>query len=57
MIKVGKFPFPGNGKAIALGDDGPIKTIFDEKRKFTGVYDRPRGYRTDPSSATDIGDD
>ena len=31
-IKVGKFPFLGNGKAIALGDDeGMIKTIFDEK--------------------------
>lgn len=31
-IKVGKFPFLGNGKAIALGDDeGLIKTIFDEK--------------------------
>ena len=31
-IRVGKFPFLGNGKAIALGDDeGLIKTIFDEK--------------------------
>jgi dihydrolipoamide dehydrogenase len=31
-IKVGKFPFIGNGKAIALGEtDGLIKTIFDEK--------------------------
>ena len=31
-IKVGRFPFLGNGKAIALGDDeGLIKTIFDEK--------------------------
>ena len=29
-IKVGKFPFIGNGKAIALGEpDGLIKTIFD----------------------------
>jgi len=29
-IKVGKFPFKGNGKAIALGEqDGLIKTIFD----------------------------
>ena len=29
-IKVGKFPFKGNGKAIALGEqDGFIKTIFD----------------------------
>jgi len=31
-IKVGKFPFLANGKAIALGDDeGLVKTIFDAK--------------------------
>ena len=31
-VKVGRFPFLANGKAIALGDDeGMIKTIFDEK--------------------------
>jgi dihydrolipoamide dehydrogenase len=31
-IKVGSFPFIGNGKAIALGEaDGFIKTIFDAK--------------------------
>ena len=31
-IKVGKFPFMANGKAIAMGEtDGLIKTIFDEK--------------------------
>ena len=31
-IKVGRFPFIGNGKAIALGEpDGLVKTIFDEK--------------------------
>ena len=30
-IKVGKFPFIGNGKAIALGDsEGLIKTIFNK---------------------------
>ena len=29
-IKVGKFPFIGNGKAIALGEaEGMIKTVFD----------------------------
>lgn len=29
-VKVGRFPFFGNGKAIALGDDtGLVKTIFD----------------------------
>lgn len=31
-IKVGRFPYIGNGKAIALGDsEGLIKTIFDAK--------------------------
>jgi dihydrolipoamide dehydrogenase len=31
-IKVGRFPFAGNGKAIALGEtEGLIKTIFDAK--------------------------
>ena len=31
-IKVGRFPFIGNGKAIALGEpEGMIKTIFDSK--------------------------
>lgn len=31
-IKVGRFPFIGNGKAIALGEtDGMIKTVFDAK--------------------------
>jgi dihydrolipoamide dehydrogenase len=32
QVKVGKFPFIGNGKAIALGEaEGFIKTVFDEK--------------------------
>ena len=32
QVKVGKFPFIGNGKAIALGEpEGFIKTIFDAK--------------------------
>lgn len=31
-IKVGKFPFIGNGKAIALGEpEGLVKTIFDAR--------------------------
>jgi dihydrolipoamide dehydrogenase len=31
-IKVGKFPFIGNGKAVALGEaEGMIKTVFDAK--------------------------
>jgi dihydrolipoamide dehydrogenase len=29
-VKIGKFPFIGNGKAIALGEtEGFIKTVFD----------------------------
>jgi dihydrolipoamide dehydrogenase len=31
-IRVGRFPFMGNGKAIALGEDqGMVKVIFDKK--------------------------
>jgi dihydrolipoamide dehydrogenase len=31
-VRVGRFPFAGNGKAIALGEDqGLIKVIFDKK--------------------------
>ena len=32
QVKVGKFPFIGNGKAIALGEaEGFVKTVFDAK--------------------------
>ncbi|MBX3594446.1 dihydrolipoyl dehydrogenase [Sphingomonas sp.] len=32
QVKVGNFPFIGNGKAIALGEpDGFVKTVFDAK--------------------------
>ena len=31
-IRVGRFPFIGNGKAIALGEsDGLVKTVFDKR--------------------------
>jgi dihydrolipoamide dehydrogenase len=31
-VKVGKFPFVGNGKAVALGEpEGLVKTVFDAK--------------------------
>ncbi len=31
-VKVGRFPFLGNGKAIALGEaEGMVKTVFDSK--------------------------
>lgn len=31
-VKVGKFPFIGNGKAIAMGEaEGLVKTVFDSK--------------------------
>ncbi len=39
-IRVGRFPFIGNGKAIALGEpDGLVKTIFDKKSgKLLGAH-------------------
>jgi dihydrolipoamide dehydrogenase len=39
-IKVGKFPFIGNGKAIALGEaEGLIKTVFDaETGELLGAH-------------------
>ena len=39
-IKVGRFPFVGNGKAIALGEpDGLVKTIFEAKTgKLLGAH-------------------
>src|SRR3954466_13010728 len=39
-IKVGKFPFIGNGKAIALGEaDGLVKTVFDaETGELLGAH-------------------
>ncbi|CAH1662628.1 Dihydrolipoyl dehydrogenase [Hyphomicrobiales bacterium] len=39
-IRVGRFPFVGNGKAIALGEpDGLVKTIFDKKTgKLLGAH-------------------
>ena len=50
-IRVGRFPFVGNGKAIALGEDqGLVKVIFDKK---TGAaprraHGRRGGHRADP---------
>jgi dihydrolipoamide dehydrogenase len=40
QVKVGRFPFIGNGKAIALGEpDGLVKTIFDVKTgKLLGAH-------------------
>ena len=39
-LKVGRFPFVGNGKAIALGEpDGLVKSIFDAKTgKLRGAH-------------------
>jgi dihydrolipoamide dehydrogenase len=39
-IRVGRFPFAGNGKAIALGEDqGMVKTIFDaHSGKLLGAH-------------------
>ena len=40
QVKVGRFPFVGNGKAIALGEpEGLVKTIFDAKTgKLLGAH-------------------
>jgi dihydrolipoamide dehydrogenase len=39
-IRIGRFPFAGNGKAIALGEDqGIVKTIFDGRSgKLLGAH-------------------
>ena len=39
-VKVGRFPFIGNGKAIALGEsEGMVKTVFDAKTgEFLGGH-------------------
>jgi dihydrolipoamide dehydrogenase len=39
-VKIGRFPFMGNGKAIALGEpDGLVKVIFDAKSgKLLGAH-------------------
>ncbi len=39
-LKIGRFPFIGNGKAIALGEpDGMVKTIFDaDTGKLLGAH-------------------
>ncbi|MGP0059380.1 MAG: dihydrolipoyl dehydrogenase [Beijerinckiaceae bacterium] len=39
-VRIGRFPFVGNGKAIALGEpDGLVKTIFDAKTgKLLGTH-------------------
>jgi dihydrolipoamide dehydrogenase len=39
-IRVGRFPFIGNGKAIALGEpDGLVKTVFEAKTgKLLGAH-------------------
>ncbi len=50
-IRVGRFPFVGNGKAIALGEDqGLIKVIFDKAtgRLARRPHGRSRSHRADP---------
>ena len=50
-IRVGRFPFVGNGKAIALGEDqGLVKVIFDKKTgQLLGAHMiGRRGHRADP---------
>ena len=48
-IRVGRFPFVGNGKAIALGEDqGLVKVIFDKKDRPASrrPHGRRRSHRT-----------
>jgi dihydrolipoamide dehydrogenase len=50
-VRVGRFPFIGNGKAIAMGEaEGLIKTVFDadDRRTAGRAHGRRRGDRTDP---------
>ena len=50
-VKVGRFPYVGNGKAIALGEtEGLVKTVFDasDRRAARRAHDRRRGHRADP---------
>ena len=50
-IRVGRFPFIGNGKAVALGEDqGLAKVIFDKKTgQLLGAHlVGPGSHRTDP---------
>ncbi len=50
-VKVGRFPFIGNGKAIALGEpEGLVKTVFDAKTgQLLGAHMVGcRGDRADP---------
>jgi dihydrolipoamide dehydrogenase len=39
-VRIGRFPFAGNGKAIALGEsDGLVKTVFDSQTgELLGVH-------------------
>ena len=39
-VRVGRFPYAGNGKAIALGEpEGLVKTVFDAKTgEFLGAH-------------------
>ena len=48
-VKVGRFPYIGNGKAIALGEtEGFVKTVFDEETGASAwrAFDRRGGDRT-----------
>jgi dihydrolipoamide dehydrogenase len=62
-VKIGHFPFIGNGKAIALGEpEGMVKTIFLRRQDWRTVrrtYDRRRSYRAHPGlhDRQDPGDD
>src|SRR3546814_12595212 len=44
QVKVGRFPFIGNGNAIALGEpEGLVQTVFDAKTETGRAECRERG--------------
>ena len=48
-VRIGKFPFIGNGKAIALGEaDGFVKTVFDAAtgELLGAAHDRRRSHQS-----------
>ncbi len=61
-VRVGRFPFIGNGKAIAMGEpEGMVKVVFDARhRRVAGrPHVRGGGHRVDPGlrHRADAGDD
>ncbi len=61
QVKVGRFPFMANGKAIALGEpEGLIKTVFDAATgellgaHMIGAEGQPNGYEELPTMSSSL---